>query len=284
MRKIFFSSALMAGLMLISSCQKEQVATSNDELQRQNDSLMQVNAQTKAEYDEMLQLINEVQTGFDQIKSSENYLVVQQNATGEMNKSVREKIADDMTLISKTLQSNKDKINKLQSQLKKSKNKSAQMQETINKLNAMIEERAKMISELQSELAKRDVRIAELDDAVTALSQMNTVQSEVINDQDKTMNTVYYAFGTTKELKAQNIIASRGKNLLKGDFNKSYFTKTDLRNLKSIPLGVKKAKLLTTHPEGSYTMQKDENKVITLEINNPEKFWSTSKYLVIEVD
>lgn len=283
MRKIFFSSALMAGLMLISSCQKTQTMSSSD-LQRQNDSLMQVNAQTKAEYDEMLQLMNEVQTGFDQIKSAENYLVVQQNAAGDLNKSVRDKIADDMTLISKTLQENKDKINRLQSQLKKSKNQSAQMQETINKLNAMIEERTKMISDLQSELAKRDVRIAELDDAVTALSQMNTVQSEVISDQDKTMNTVYYAFGTAKELKAQNIIASRGKDLLKGDFNKSYFTKVDMRNLKNIPLGAKKTKVLTTHPDGSYTMQKDENKVITLVINNPENFWSTSKYLVVEVD
>lgn len=141
-----------------------------------------------------------------------------------------------------------------------------------------------MIAELQEELARRDVRIAELDDAVTALSQINTSQSEMISKQDASINKVFYAFGTSKELREQNIIEARGKNLLKGDYNKDYFTEVDLRELKTIPLGARKAKLLTAHPDGSYTLEKDENNVLTLVINNPEDFWSTSRYLVIQVD
>lgn len=269
-------------LAIASSCQKGN--TSNEELQRQNDSLMLVNAQTKAEYDEMLQLINEVQAGFDQIKSAENYLIVQQNSGGDLDKSVRDKIAEDMTLISKTLKENKEKINKLMAQVKSSNNQSAQLKESVERLNKMIEERGKMITDLQEELAKRDVRIAELDDAVMVLSQMTTSQSEIINQQDISMNKVFYAFGTSKELREQNIIESRGKNLLKGDYNKDYFTEVDLRELKTVPLGAKKAKLLTSHPDGSYTLEKDANSILTLVINNPEEFWSTSKYLVIEVD
>ncbi len=269
-------------LILVSSCQKGN--TSNEELQRQNDSLMLANAQTKAEYDEMLQLINEVQAGFDQIKGAENYLIVQQNSGGDLDKSVREKIAEDMTLISKTLKENKEKINALMARIRNSENQSAQLKESVERLDKMIEERGKMITELQEELARRDVRIAELDDAVTALSQINTSQSEMISKQDASINKVFYAFGTSKELREQNIIEARGKNLLKGDYNKDYFTEVDLRELKTIPLGARKAKLLTAHPDGSYTLEKDENNVLTLVINNPEDFWSTSRYLVIQVD
>ena len=258
-------------LILVSSCQKGN--TSNEELQRQNDSLMLANAQTKAEYDEMLQLINEVQAGFDQIKGAENYLIVQQNSGGDLDKSVREKIAEDMTLISKTLKENKEKINALMARIRNSENQSAQLKESVERLDKMIEERGKMITELQEELARRDVRIAELDDAVTMISK-----------QDASINKVFYAFGTSKELREQNIIEARGKNLLKGDYNKDYFTEVDLRELKTIPLGARKAKLLTAHPDGSYTLEKDENNVLTLVINNPEDFWSTSRYLVIQVD
>ena len=98
------------------------------------------------------------------------------------------------------------------------------------------------------------------------------------------MNKVFYAFGTSKELREQGIIEARGKNLLKGDYNKDYFTAVDLRELKTVPLGAKKAKLLTSHPDGSYTLEKDNDGILTLVINNPEEFWSTSKYLVIQVD
>lgn len=282
MKRIMSGTMLTMLLVLVSSCQKGNM--SNEELQRQNDSLMLVNAQTKAEYDEMLQLINEVQAGFDQIKGAENYLIVQKNSGGDMDKSVRDRIAEDMTLISKTLKENKEKINRLMAQIKSSNNQSAQLKESVERLNKMIEERGKMITDLQEELAKRDVRIAELDDAVTALSQMNTSQSEIINKQDISINKVFYAFGTSKELREQNIIESRGKNLLKGDYNKDYFTEVDLRELKSIPLGAKKAKLLTAHPDGSYTLQKDANGMLTLVIDNPEEFWSSSRYLVIQVD
>ena len=71
---------------------------------------------------------------------------------------------------------------------------------------------------------------------------------------------------------------------MKGDFNKNYFTKEDLRTFKQVSLESKKAKLLTTHPEGSYTFEKNDKDLLTLVITNPTEFWSLSKYLVIKVD
>jgi len=41
--------------------------------------------------------------------------------------------------------------------------------------------------------------------------------------------------------------------------------------------------LLTSHPEGSYELKKDDKGQLTLVITNPNKFWSVSRYLVIEV-
>ena len=41
--------------------------------------------------------------------------------------------------------------------------------------------------------------------------------------------------------------------------------------------------MLTNHPASSYTLQRDAKKQYVLRINDPDAFWSTSKYLVILV-
>ena len=49
-------------------------------------------------------------------------------------------------------------------------------------------------------------------------------------------------------------------------------------NTLEIPIGGTKAKLATSHPEGSYRLEDGAAKLV---ITNPEKFWSISKYLVV---
>ena len=71
--------------------------------------------------------------------------------------------------------------------------------------------------------------------------------------------------------------------MLQSNFNKEYFTKIDIRVDKEIKLYSKSAKLLTTHPASAYTLQQDANKQYVLRITDPQAFWSTSKYLVVQV-
>ena len=292
MKKILLSVAVMVSMMF-TACNSKSGDV--EKLRQENDSLVQLNAQTKADFDEMLQLMNDVEDGFKQIKEAENYLVVHSSATGEVDMTTRERLKSDMQLVAQTLKDNKEKLAKLQSQLKNSKYQSSQFQKTVERLNAEIESKTAMIVSLQEELAKRDVRIQELDNAVSELAgQVNTLSEETekqkstISSQEKEINTVYYVFGTTKELKEQKIISGGGlfkaSEVMKGDFNKNYFTKEDLRTFKQVSLESKKAKLLTAHPEGSYTFEKNDKDLLTLVITNPTEFWSLSKYLVIKVD
>ena len=71
--------------------------------------------------------------------------------------------------------------------------------------------------------------------------------------------------------------------MLQSNFNKNYFTKIDIRVDKEIKLYSKDARMLTSHPAGSYTLQPDAQKQYVLRITNPQQFWSTSKYLVVLV-
>ena len=96
------------------------------------------------------------------------------------------------------------------------------------------------------------------------------------------MHTAWYVFGTKKELKSQGILKS--SDVLKSsDFNKNYFTRIDIRVVKSIKLYSKNVELLTSHPSDSYSLERDAQKQYILYINNPDAFWSVSRYLVMLV-
>lgn len=163
-----------------------------------------------------------------------------------------------------------------------------QLEKTIENMTKQLEAKEAELNRLRQELDAKDIHIAELDETVnnlntnvTNLTAESEQKSQVISHQDKQLNTAWYVFGTRKELKEQNIID--GGKVLSSNFNKNYFTKIDIRKDKEIKLYSKSAKLLTAHPASSYTLTRDANKQYVLRITNPQIFWSTSKYLVIQV-
>ena len=120
------------------------------------------------------------------------------------------------------------------------------------------------------------------------LTAENEAKAKTVAEQDKALNTAWFVFGTKKELKDQKILTNtglfkKGQVLKDSDINKDYFTQVDIRTTKEIKLYSKDADILTTHPAGSYALEKDDKGQLTLKITNPKDFWGVSKYLVIQV-
>ena len=141
---------------------------------------------------------------------------------------------------------------------------------------------------MQQALADKDIRIGKLDSVVNSLSRINSGYEEKIMAQTNELNAVWYAIGTKKELKAENILS--GANLLRSgkvmrdsNANMGYFTQADKRTLDTVETMSKSAKILSNHPEGSYVLERDENKMYVLTILEPDAFWQSTKYLVIQV-
>ena len=286
MKKLLFLSVCVA---FMSSCGNR---AQNEVLKAQNDSLTVALSERDAELESIMSAFNEVQEGFRLINEAENRVDLQSGAIEGATAS--QKIKEDIRFISEKLQSNREQIAKLEEQLKNSKYATSQMKKALANLNAELEAKTQQIATLQTELASKNIRIAELDDAVAGLNENvkdliaeNEVKSATVASQDKALNTAWFVYGTKSELKEQKIISSKllqkTKVLENDDFNKDYFTQIDIRTDKNIKLYSKTAEFLTTHPEGTYELVKDNEGLLTLSIVNPNKFWSVSRYLVILV-
>ena len=250
----------------------------------QSDSLNSIIAQKDSELNDMLGTLNEIEDGLNQINEAENRVVLLKNGEGATK---RQKLKEDVQFIATRMKQNKELLAKLQKQLANSSIQGDQLKKTIENLQKQLVEKEKQLQALREELDSKDIHIAALDETInnlntktSNLTKESSKKTEVINAQDKQL-TAWYVFGTKKELKNQHIMEN-GK-VMTGNFNKSYFTKVDIREVSEIKLYSKSAKLLTTHPSSSYTLVRDANKQYTLRITNSQIFWSTSKYLVVLV-
>lgn len=279
---------LLAGaafmLLTLASCTEEKKIAQPAEAEK-IDSLERVVAQKDNEINDMLSTLNEIQDGFRAITEAENRVSVVKD--GERSDKA-EQIRENISFISNTMKRNRELIAKLRQQARESSVKSEQMKQTIENLVSQLEEKNAQLQQLRAELDAKDIHIAELNENinnlntnVTNLQTENNEKSQTISTQDKQLHTAWYVFGTKKELKDQRIL--EGDRVLQANFNKSYFTKIDIRVDKEIKLYSKSARILTTHPSSSYTLVQDANKQYILRINNPQLFWSTSKYLVVVV-
>ena len=268
---------------------------SKDQLKAENDSLLMELTQRNAELDEMMGTFNDISEGFRQINAAESRVDLQRGAVAEGSLNAKQQIASDIEFIRKQMEENKEQIAKLQSMLKNSKTNSSQLKRAVESLTQELNAKTQRIEELQAELASKNIRIQELDAAVTDLNAgksewtgENEGKAKTGAEEDKALNTAWFVFGTKKELKDQKILSGsglfkKGSVLKDGDVNKDYFTQVDIRTTKEIKLYSKDADILTTHPTGSYTLEKDDKDQLTLKITNPKEFWSVSKYLVIQV-
>ena len=281
MKKLFiFAMCAMA----LASC-NEGAKKAENQARAERDSLNQVIAQKDDEINDMMTTLIDIEEGFREITEAQSRVTLAKNGEGT---NTKQRITENFQFIQSMMQQNKDLIAKLQQQVRESSIKSDKLKKIIANLTETMEKKDQQITEMKEQLELKNIHIGELKYAINtmredarALQDENEAQSKTINAQDKQLNTAWYACGTEKELKGQQILV-KGK-VLQGNFNKDYFTKIDIRVDNTIKLYSKSAKLLTTHPSSSYTLQPDANKQLTLRITDPQAFWSTSKYLVVQV-
>lgn len=238
--------------------------------------------------------MNEVQATLDSIKTIEKLVMVEKASGVEMPASRKKQIIEDITLLKELLDKNKAQVASLQKKLNNANYKIGAMEKTIAEFEVMvanltkqIEEKDAQIIQLNDDLKKLHLNIDMLNTQIKEVSEESAQKTDVIEKQVLEMNKAFYAVGTVKELVENGVVDKEGGFLglgktikIKKDFNRDYFSQIDIREFQYLPLMVKKAKVISVHPEGSFHIT-GEKTADTLFIDNSEEFWKVSKYLLV---
>lgn len=286
-------SVFAASMFVLAACGDKNVPTSTDnasvnQLVQTRDSLQQV----IADQDSLLSLLNELGDGMQQIKTLENILS-SENLQSE-TPDRRNKIRNDMADIQRALNERRQRLSELEARLNKSNANNANLRQAISSLKSQIAAQVTTIESLRKDLASANIYIDQLTHNVDSL---NTTVATTIEEKNAAeqmnveltnqLNECYYVIGSKSELKEHDIIKTgflKKTKIMPEDFQRSYFTVADQRSMASLPLHSKKAKVLTSQPEDSYEIVTGADGMKVLNITNPQEFWATYKYLVIQVD
>jgi peptidoglycan hydrolase CwlO-like protein len=286
MRKLIYLAAIA---VTITSCDNRQAEV--DAINRSKDSLTTIISERDASLNDFLSTFNEIESNLDSIAHKQAAINVNIDKQGELNKSAKERINDNIAAINEMMNNNRNMIDQLNKKLKNSNGKIAHFEKMIQTLNEQVAQKDRELADLNDKLNGLNTQVAQLQTTVDTLTQTTVAQSGTISDQTKALHTAYYVVGKSKDLETMKVIDKTGGLLgigktsrMSSDVDNGKFTRIDYVQVSTIPIDSKGAKVITTHPSDSYTLNKEKDKVVSLSITNAEKFWSTSKYLVVVKD
>lgn len=278
------TAAALGVVALLASCVSRQVVV---EAESRSDSLELVVSAKDSLINAVFADINAISENLALIKSRENLITVAGEAEG--GRPPVEEISNDIKAIDRLLRENRSKIESLQRSaalLRKANLRIDGLEKMIADMNRQLAEKKTEVEQLRESLVRMGDEVKSLTEEVAVRSaEVENLSGEKVELQNQ-LNTVYYIVGAEKELRDAQIINKQGfigRTLTVGrNSNFDSFTMADSRLLTEIPVGQKKATLVTSHPEGSYELVTDSNKIVEkLLITDPVRFWESSKILII---
>lgn len=278
-------------LVLLFACNNRGHKTEQEE----NDSLRLANAELEKISNELVTSLIHIDDNLQEIKKKENLIDANLNLPERKGVRIQNQINNDIQSIYDLMLANKAEIAALEKQLINNNSSDKKLNDLVKRLNRQLEDKRIEIIKLKEQINKKDVQIAALnftvegmEQVLDSLSKENLNATEELNKAIKELYTAHYSFGTKKELKEQNILTADGflskAKLMEENFNENYFTEIDIRETDTIPLYRPKVKVLSSHPNSSFSVDADQegNKVVVIKDKNA--FWSISKFFVAQVN
>ena len=297
MKKHYFLSAFIAiigcylFIELTTSCSNGAKTEGTE--QAKIDSLTKLCQEQRNHVNELENFVFSLSQTMDSIDVQEKGLLAEGNLEKRMKQS-KESLLINLKRYKETIERQRDQIKNLEDRLTaKNDEMSAKMLQIVSFYKKQLEEKEKTIASLQNTIKQNKSDIIQLQTSVSNLLSKSEKQETTIQEQKNTLtrqtnmiNTCYVKIGTKKELKSAGLISSGLLKKTKVDnaqLNPDKFESMDMRNCNDIKINSSNPKVLTQMPSSSYSIIKNEDGTSYLHINDPNKFWSVSRYLIIQL-
>ena len=282
MIKTFFklSGATLITLLLLTACGGK---TDTSALEQTIDSLRQANQQQQNSLQEMTTFVTTMSDGMNAIALQENMIF--NNGGNEGTSLDKEQLKSHLETLANTLTEQRSKIKALSDSLKARGADLSKMQGLIDNLTRQLEEKDKVIAQLRQDVEQKNFSIADLQKKLNVAMAGSAKYEQRAAKAEKELATItsaYVLMGTKEALLDGGYIDKR-KHVQTETMPKGDFTKVNIYQFTELDIPTRSPKLLTDHPRKSYSIEKIDKENRKLVITNPQLFWSSSRYLIIQV-
>ena len=275
--------------MVFAACNTHQAEL--DAAIKANDSLSLILQNKDSELDSLFATLNEIEENLSAVNSRYNTVQELRRANIEGQPNVKSQITAQIKDIENLMAANKQKIASLPAKINADTKEGTRLQELVSRQEERIAAQESQIAQLLTELENNKVIIKKLNQDVSDLTASNEQKDQYIKQQTAEANRAYYVVGTYDELNEAGIVSKAGgfigigrRQGTNSEMPLDRFSQIDRTKVTTIPINLKKAMVVSKHPENSYELVMDENdpKMVSyLRILNPAKFWELTRFLVI---
>jgi predicted nucleic acid-binding Zn-ribbon protein len=196
------------------------------------------------------------------------------------------------------------RLDSVQNRLASTRSRVSQLTKQDSALVAQVAQYEKSIADLQTAAAKertefqtkidqQTMQIAQLNSNIDTLNTVRTALVDTVSQLTNEKNTAYYVVGTKDELIKKGVLVAEGskrfvvlggRNVVPArQLDPSNFSKIDRLSDRTIPLPAGQYQILTRQNASFAKAQTERDGKIAgaLTIEQPERFWETSRFLII---
>ena len=232
-------------------------------------------------YAQTIDAIAEIQDSLNAIALGDaNVKMKQGDSEQQISAPSGQEALDRIALLRAGIQRSKQRINQLESSLKKSGIKVAGLTKMVAGLKQSVEEKEQLVAELSTRVDTLTTQVAGLETTV----QENT---QTIETNRREIATIYVAVGTKKDLTESGVLEAKGGVLgmgktLKptGKFDQMSFVAVDTDQQTVVAIPAAKAQVVSAQPPSSYELTPVEGK-LELHILDPKEFRKIKQLVIV---
>jgi len=298
-----YSFLIICLVLLLNSCSQnsEECKKSQNEVM----TLKQSITNRELQLEEFAETINQVEINLRAVQATEN-LIDSLKSSPDLNNS-RERIQQLIINIKAYIDANNNQIKKLEAKVRANQRSSGgstlaggmknfellmmKKKEELAAKTVLVDSLYATIQGLKNTISEKETVISEKEGLLKSKEEiLNKTRVDLIA-REASLNEGYFYFGDKKDLLTKGIVKKQGGMLGMGKtqvlsdmLDKSLFKQVSIKDVIEFDLGnPKKTALVTSHPTDSYVFVTDNLKT-KLQIKDAAKFWSLSKYAVVEVN
>jgi uncharacterized phage infection (PIP) family protein YhgE len=301
-KTIRFAPVALVAAAVLAACSgevKQQLATVQHVDSLRVDSLGNIRKELLEEVMTSTQFVNQINTELAKAKALSATTPAQLETNAEVSQvnEERKRVMSKITHLVARLDSVQNRVAGLRSRVAQMSQKDSALiaqvaayEKTISDLQASAE---KQRAEFQGVIDKQTTQIAALNSTVDTLTHVKLALTDTVSQLTTEKNTAYYVVGTKDELIKKGILVEEGRKrfILVGgrkteparNLDPTSFTKIDRLANRTISLPEGEYEIMTRQ-DPTYAqpqVQKDGKIAGGLTIDQPERFWGPSRFLII---
>ncbi len=279
--------ALIAAVVLFAGA-SAVLFTQNQKANQQLSSTKLSEQDVQDRYGKTIEAIAEIQDSLNAI-GPEGSPVFGGQAAAErnLNGPNRQEALERISLLRTSIAQNKERIQTLESNLKKSGVKVTGLERLIGNLKRSVVEKEAMVAQLSSQVDSLHTQVNGLVATVSAREDTLRTRDLQVEEKRREAATVYYAIGSKKELAQSGVIKASGgvlgigKTLLPtGAQNETAFVSMDTDEQTVIVTSSPKARVLSAQPASSYQLLLVDGHM-ELHILSPAEFRKVKQVVIL---